>query len=100
LGPPDGAAHHHLDALDPRRVDGEDALDAHAVRRLPHGEHLTARPARTSEHRALEDLDAFLVPLDHPDVHPNGVAGSEGRNVLATLPRLDTVDRVHGTAQS
>src|SRR5690606_27510961 len=55
--------------LDRRRVQREDPLDAHAVRDLAHREGLADLPALARDADALEDLDALLVALAHPDVH-------------------------------
>ena len=39
----------------------------------------------------LEDLDAFLGALDDLDVHVDGVAGAEGRDVVAQRRLIDEV---------
>ena len=43
--------------------------------------------ALAADHRALEDLDPLAVALDHPDVHLQGVAGGELRDVVAQVMR-------------
>src|SRR5690606_2943133 len=43
---------------------------------------------------ALEGLDALPVALDDLHVHPDGVAGPEGGNVIAQVLALDLADNV------
>src|ERR1700694_3267997 len=94
-----GAAHiaagGDVDVVDVRRVDGERPLDANAVAFLADGEGLTDAPALPANDDTLEDLDAFLGTLDHLDMHINGVAGAEGRDVVAQRRLVDEVQRVH-----
>src|SRR5690606_27040644 len=84
-----------LDLLDDRRVHREDALDADAVGDLAHREALRGAPAAAADDHALEYLDALLVALLHPHVDAHGVAGAEGRVVLAQGRALDAVESVH-----
>src|SRR5947207_91073 len=72
-----------LDVVDGGRVHGERALDANAVALLAHRERLAHAAALTAQHDALEDLDALLGALDDLHVHIDGVAGAEGRDVVA-----------------
>src|SRR5581483_6629874 len=57
-----GAAHaapsHHLDRVDQRRMDREDALDALAVGNLTHGEVLVEPAARAADAHAFIGLNA------------------------------------------
>src|SRR5438876_475457 len=72
----------------------EDPLDALAERHLPYRERgPRAAPVKT-DHNALENLDAFLVPLAHLDVHADGVAGLH-RRPLGQLRLLEQLNRVH-----
>ena len=49
------------------------------------------------DHDPLEDLDAPAAALDHLEVHADGVARLEARDVLAQLRLLDALDdRAHG----
>jgi hypothetical protein len=58
---PHVALRDHLDLLDARRVQREDALDADAVGDLADGERRARATAVLTDHDALEDLDALLV---------------------------------------
>src|SRR5204863_8471611 len=88
--------HGDLDLVDARGVHREDALDADAVGHLADGEGLAVLATATTKDRAFEHLDALLVALDDLHVHAHGVAGLEGRHVLAELAVLDPIDRIHG----
>src|SRR5262249_14998390 len=72
---------HDLDAGDDRRVHREGPLDAHTEADLAHGDRLAGAAALAPDHRPLEDLHPFAVPLDDANVHLEGVAGREVRNV-------------------
>ena len=52
-------------------------------------------PAITSDDGALEDLDALTPTFDHAHVHLDVVAGAEVRDVVAEVPCLDLIKRVH-----
>src|SRR5262245_10032233 len=95
LGPAHVAPAHPLDLGDGGRMQGKRALDADAVADLADLEGLTQAGARASDHDALEDLEAFLLPLDHPDVHLEGVAGRELGDVAAEACLVDQVGGVH-----
>src|SRR5262245_14373295 len=95
LGPPHVPAGDPLDLGDRGRMQGERALDADPVADLADLEGLTQARARAPDHDALEDLDAFLLPLDHPDVHLEGVAGSELGDVTTEACLVDQVGGVH-----
>ena len=95
LGATDVATGHDLDVVDVGRMHREGALDADAVALLAHGEGLADAATLTAHHDALEDLDALLGALDDLDVHIDGVAGAEGRDVVAQRRLIDEVQRVH-----
>src|SRR5262245_61226074 len=95
LGPAHVAPTHPLDLGDGGRMQGKRPLDPDAVADLADLEGLTQAGARTPDHHALEDLDAFLLPLDHPDVHLEGVAGRELGDVAAEACLIDQVGGVH-----
>src|SRR5437763_4409820 len=100
LGSADVADARHLDLLDPRRVDGERALDEHLVERLlPHRERLADTLALALDADALEHLDTAAAALDHLEVHPHAVAGLELGH-LAALAVLDVLDHCHGGPSS
>src|SRR5262249_51231064 len=82
LGATDGALALHLDALDDRRVEREDALHAHAARDLADREGLANAAAAPCDHDSGEELDALLLALANLHVHADGVPGREGRNVV------------------
>src|SRR5947209_3568262 len=77
--PADRAAADHLDAVDPRRVHGEDALDAHPVADLAHGERGAGGGVVPLDHHALEGLGPLLVALLDEDPYADGVAYPELR---------------------
>ena len=51
--------------------------------------------ALTADDRALEDLDALLVALDHLHVDLQGVAGGEVGHVVAQAGLVDDVGGLH-----
>jgi hypothetical protein len=77
-------------------VQGEGPLHAHAERHLAHRERLADATAVPSDHDALEDLDPGPGPLDDLDVHLDGVARPERRDVGAEGGRVEGVELVHG----
>ena len=77
----------------------ERALDADAERDLPDGERLADAAARARDDHALEDLHTLAVPFHHADVHLDGVAGAEGREIGAQERLLDQVGTVHGNGR-
>src|SRR4051794_36623226 len=100
LGAADLAAADHLDRIDHRRIEREDALDALAIRDLADREALLQAAAVASDAHALIGLDAGALALDHLDVDDHGVAGLELRHFLAArkagnLFLLDGLDKVH-----
>ena len=76
----------HVDLVDDRRVQREDALDALAERHLAHREGRARAAAVHADHHALEHLDAFLVAFTHLHVDADGVAGLD-RRALRQLAR-------------
>src|SRR5439155_12783195 len=102
LGAADVPRLHHLDPLDPGRVEGERPLDADAVGDAPDGEAGPRALAALPDDHALEDLDALLLTLDDLHVHAHGVARGEVSPVALEHPRLDDGDRVgpHGLSPS
>src|SRR6476661_299225 len=84
-----------VDVVDVGRVHREGPLDADAVALLADGEGLADATTLAAQHDALEDLDALLGTLDDLDVDIDGVAGAEGRDVVAQRRLVDEVQRVH-----
>jgi hypothetical protein len=84
----------YLDLLDLRRMDRERALDADAERLLANREGLADTGALALDDDSLEDLDAPALPFDHLEVHPNGIAGLEPRQVGSQLSLLEKLDRI------
>src|SRR5262245_24150189 len=105
LGPAHTAPAHDLDRVDHRRIEREHALDALAIRNLPHGEvFVKAVPGATNAH-AFVGLHAGALALDHLDVHDHSVARREIRNVLAggqlfDLLLLELLNQVHWKSPS
>src|SRR2546430_2077111 len=99
-GLPDAAVPHHLDAVDPRRVDQERPLDADAVRHAPHRHVLAQTAVGDADDQALEDLDALAGALHHLRVHPHRVPRPElaDRPLLLLSPEL--LDDVHDNLSS
>src|SRR5262245_27949900 len=93
-----GAAHArrpgHFDAIDDRRVQWEDTLDALAERDLAHGERRARAAPVHPNHHALEHLDALLVAFAHLHVHAHRVPGPH-RRALGQLATLDGFYRSH-----
>src|SRR5438876_1871034 len=73
LGAPHLRRPHHLDLLDRRRVERENALDTLAERHLAHRKGPARPAAMHPDDHALEDLDALLVAFAHFHVHADGV---------------------------
>src|SRR5438552_16122089 len=100
LGPAHVAPGHHVDLADDGAVHGEGSLDADAEAHLAHGEGLPRPGSLPAHDDALEHLDALPVPLHHPDVDPERVAGTEVRNTLPQRAGVDDIGRVHGAEGS
>src|SRR3546814_12555781 len=73
------AAAHHLDGIDARAVQREDALDTLAVRQLAHGEGGVEAAVAARDADALESMDELARAFDHLHVHAHGSARSEQR---------------------
>src|SRR3954452_16874658 len=73
----DAAARDHIDLLDARRVQREDALDADAVADLADGERRAVTGAGLANDHALERLRALLLAFLDEDRHLDGVAHLE-----------------------
>ena len=76
-----GAAHFagadHIDVVDDRSVDGEDALDAGAEADLADGDGFAHADILARDDGAFKRLQAFLVAFFDADVDANGIAGAE-----------------------
>src|SRR5262245_23755999 len=81
LGAAHPAAAYHLDRVDQRRMDREDALDALAVGDLAHGEVLVDPTTSAPDAHALIGLHARALALDHLDVDAERVAGTKIRHL-------------------
>src|SRR5690606_3928456 len=100
LGAADLAAADHINAFDERRVDREYALDAFAVGNLANGEAFAETAARTGDADAFIGLYAGTAAFANADVHANGVAGGEFRQLalgfdLGGLFGFQFLDDVH-----
>ena len=101
LGPAHPAAPHHLDRVDQRRMDREDALDALAIGNLAHGEILVQPAARAADADALIGLHARALAFDHLDVDAQRVAGTEFGDFAflgerRSLLFFELLDDIHG----
>src|SRR6185437_3647420 len=101
LGATHAAPAYHLDRVDQRRMDGEDALDALAIGNLAHGEILVHPAAGAPDAYALIGLHAAALALDHLDVDANRVSGAELRHLAllgegGNLLFLELLDNIHG----
>src|SRR6185503_7764756 len=94
LGAADFRRAQHLDLVDDRRVQREDALHALAERHLADGKGRARAAAVHPDHHALEHLDALLVPFAHLHVHFHGVPGLD-RRALGELAALDGLNGIH-----
>src|SRR5215475_13528169 len=92
FGAADAPVFDDVDVIDDRRVEREDALDAHAERGLPHGDRLADAPAAARDHNSLERLQTLLgLALLDPDVNANRVAGNKIGNVAFQLRFFNVV---------
>src|SRR3954471_4840753 len=94
LGAADLGRAQHVDLVDDRRVQREDALDALAERHLAHRERRARAAAVHPDDHALEHLDALLVPFAHLHVHAHGIARLD-RRALGELSALDGLNGCH-----
>src|SRR5688572_600440 len=88
LGAADLAAALDLDLRDRRAVRLEHALDALAVRHLAHRERAVEAAVLARDHDALVGLHALAVALAHLDLHDDGVAGTEVRQLALHRARF------------
>src|SRR6266511_1290102 len=96
-----------LDLLDAWRVHEERALDTDAARDPADGDLVVEPAVADAEHRALELLKPFAVPLDDAHAHGHGVTGPDlgdlGLLLLGGERLQDVVhrhgDNCHGVAQ-
>ena len=80
LGAPHGAAAHHLDRGDARRMQREDALDPFAVGDLAQGEVRVDAGVLAGDADALEGLDALALALDDAQADAHRVARLKRRH--------------------
>src|SRR4029450_11973412 len=100
LGAAHGAAAHHLDRIDDRRIEREDALDAFAERNLADREVRVHALVGAGDAHALVHLDAAAVAFDDFHADAQRVAGAEFGDILAIAERgnrlrLEHLDKVH-----
>lgn len=93
----DAAAAGDLDGLEVRGVNREGTLYADTEGNLAHGEGLADTGALAADADALEELCTLVVTLNNLDVDVEGIAGAEGRDVVAQLCCIDLVDNVGHT---
>src|SRR6266487_761192 len=74
----------HVDLVDHRRVQGEDALHPRPIGDLADGEGFPVRTAFTGDHHPFEHLNAFLLPLDDADMDAYRISSPENRDVRLT----------------
>ena len=80
---------HHLDLLDARRVQGENALYTHAVGDLADGERRPRAAAVLADHHTLENLNALFVAFFDQRVNANAVSGSQVGQIGAPVAAFD-----------
>src|SRR5450830_781797 len=85
-----------LDGLEARGVHRERALDTDAEADLADREGLADPAAAARDDDALEHLDPCARAFDDLDVHLEGVAGAEGRDVGPQRCGIDLVEGMHG----
>src|SRR5688500_10116844 len=105
LGAADGTAADDLDRVDARAIQREDALDALAIADLADGEVAVQAGILAADADALISLHALARAFDDLDVHLDGVAGLEVRDLavgrqLVDLFLLDRLNDVHGSCPS
>jgi Domain of unknown function (DUF4153) len=99
LGATDTASLDDLQLRDRRRVEREGSFDPDPEGDLADRERLADAAARAPDDDALEDLHALAVALHDADMHLDGVAGAEIREIGAQERLLDHVGTVHGTVR-
>src|SRR5690606_16545770 len=86
-------AREHLDAIDVRRVVGEDPLDADAVRNLADGERRARALRHATDADAFERLQTGLFAFANLRPHLDRITRTELRErSLATLALVDRVE--------
>src|SRR3569623_1391588 len=100
LGTTHRALADHFDAVDVRRIEREDALDALTERNLAHGEVGAHALVRTRDAHAFVVLDAGALAFDHLDTDLERIARAEIGKLLRFVElgdvlRLDRLDEVH-----
>jgi hypothetical protein len=100
LGAADGAAADHIDAVDVRAVQREDALDALAEADLADGEAAAHATVRAGDADTFEILDAGAVAFDHLHADAQRVARAEfrhrlGGGIALDLLGFERLDQVH-----
>ena len=98
LGSADVATGPDLDAVDDRRVDREGPLNPDTETELANRERFADSAALALYDHALEQLHALAVALDHADVHLEGIAGVEVRNVVTKVLVIDEIGGLHGSS--
>src|SRR5579863_4125676 len=85
LGAADLAGAYHVDMVDDRRAQREDALDAVAKTDFADGDGLAHAGILAGEHGAFKNLDALFFAFLDLDVNLDGIAGTERGQVGAAL---------------
>src|SRR5687768_7950368 len=91
LGTPHLAAADDVDVVDDRRVQREDAFDAHAEAHLADRNGLADAAVLAGYDDPLKNLQALLVAFLDADVHFDSVARLKSRNVLSYLCVLNQI---------
>src|SRR3989344_2543126 len=90
----------HIDLLDGRRVEREDAVHADAVRGLPDRDGRRYSPAVfASDHEAFERLDAFLLSLFDLLGDANNIARPDGGKFLEVSDN-ECIEDIHERSYS
>jgi hypothetical protein len=84
-GSPHAAYFHKFNLGKGWRIEREGAFDADAAGHLADNECLAQAMATTLNDDAFVDLNAFLFVFEDTDIHPDGVAARELRNVVPNL---------------
>ena len=88
----DYARFYEVDLCDPRRMERENALDAHAVRYLADSDGLVESRTPAGDYNALEMLNTLFIALDDADGDVNDVPGPKWGNILTNLCKVDGVN--------
>ncbi len=87
-----------LDLGDARRVRRKNAFDPFAIRNSANGECFVYAATFATDHYPGEDLDSFLISLDHASMHPDAVANFELAGVFQLLFFNKIDDAIHKRA--